>query len=119
MSVLKEPCLVLNKSWEPITTCTVQTAFGYLCNESGLFMSTEKISFVKDGREIFYDPYTLHTFEAWKDLPIEPIQIIDLTPSKTIISTGRFYMRVPEIVVLQTRVERVHRKLACTKRNIA
>lgn len=118
MSILNDPCLVLNRAWSPITTCTVQVAFGYLFNESGLFMSMEEMAFNVNGEDRYYAPYTLHGFDAWKDLPLinQPNGMLE---KPAVISTGRFYMRVPEIVVLQSEIRKVHRKLACTKRNIA
>lgn len=77
MSVLNDHVLTLDKGWKPISTSTVQAAFGRFFAGTVQALNT--------------DDYTLHGVESWLELPA--------TDDDYAIRTGRLTIRVPEVIV--------------------
>jgi len=94
--MLAEHVLVLNKSWNPIDTCTVASAF------SKLFCGTAKFLDV----ETFF----LHDVDGWLDLPYKE--------GERSIQTSRVNLRVPEIVVLTSDAMPKRRVMQFSRRNL-
>jgi 5-methylcytosine-specific restriction endonuclease McrA len=96
VSVLNEPCLVLNRNWQPVTFLPVQTAI---------------VNVMRDMASIL-DPvdYLLLTFEEWVAMKPETDRWIR-TPSQSIPA--------PEVVVLKKYGERPPRKVVFNRPNLA
>lgn len=99
-SVLHDPVLVLNKSWNPVDTCTVKKAFSRLFDDRARFMQTEN------------DLFLLHDVMSWLELPVYP--------GMPAVSTSRFEIRAPEILVL-TDSDHIQKRrtLQFSRRNLA
>lgn len=99
-NVLHDPVLVLNKSWLPVDTCTVKRAFSRLFDEKARFMDT------------YGEGFVLHDVMSWLELPV----FAD-TPA---ITTSRFSIRAPEVIVL-TESEHVQKRrvMQFSRRNLA
>lgn len=90
-SVLYEPVLVLNRNWTPVDTCTVKKAFSRAFDDKAKFLNTED------------DEFSLHDAMSWLDLPVRPGMLA--------ITTSRFEIRVPEIIVLSLSEHIQHRRV--------
>jgi 5-methylcytosine-specific restriction endonuclease McrA len=93
--VLHEPCLVLNRNWQPITFLPVQTAIVNVMRDMASVLDVED--------------YLLLTFEEWVELGRETGRLIR-TPSRTISA--------PEVIVLKKYGERPPRKLVFNRPNL-
>lgn len=94
ISVLTSPILVLNKSWYPIDSISVQKSFVAVIAGRGLFLHKEN--------------YTKHDMRSWMELPIE---------DEPFIRTASGPILVPEIMVTQySKVP--FRKVVFSRRNI-
>jgi 5-methylcytosine-specific restriction endonuclease McrA len=119
MSVLKEPCLVLNRNWEAIDTYTVQKALTHVF-AGARCMITEDVQFERVDEEtrltepVAFNAYDLLEFSQWIELPVN-----EDAPEGTILRTGHLSIRVPEIIVLNSSSQAKRRRLSCTKRNLA
>ncbi len=93
--MLNGRALVLNKSWYPIATRSVQSA----------------IAMLYEGRAKAIDPrdYTAHDFDSWKQVK----------PYDDRVARGvGFTIQLPEVIVLQ-RYDRVPiRSMKCSRRNL-
>lgn len=98
-NVLNEYVLMLNKSWVPVDTCTVRSAFGRIFMETARFMDTAG------------DAYTLHDIESWIELPV--------TEEMASVHTSRTQIRVPEILVLRSDIVPRRRVMQFSRRNLA
>lgn len=94
-SVLHEPCLVLNRNWQPITFLPVQTAIVNVMRDMASVLDVQD--------------YLLLTFEEWTELPRDTGRWIR-TPSKSIAA--------PEVVVLKRYGERPPRKVVFNRPNL-
>jgi 5-methylcytosine-specific restriction endonuclease McrA len=94
--MLAEHVLVLNKSWNPIDTCTVASAF------SKLFCDTAKFLDV--------DTFILHDVDGWLSLPKKE--------GERAIVTSRVDLRVPEIVILTSDAMPKRRIMQFSRRNL-
>lgn len=97
--VLNEFVLMLNKSWVPIDTCSVRSAFSRICVETARFLDT-------DG-----DAYALYEIDEWINLPIKD--------GMSLITTAKSQIRVPEILVLQSDMMPKRRVMQFSRRNLA
>jgi len=97
-SILSEPVLVLNKSWNPIDTCTVASAFSKLFTGAGRFLDVET--------------YVLHDVVGWLSLP-EPDDL-----KERAIRTARVNLRVPEVLVMSSDVQPKRRVMQFSRRNL-
>ena len=93
--VLHEPCLVLNRNWQPITFLPVQTAIVNVMRDMASILDVED--------------YLLLTFEEWVELGRDTGRAIK-TPSRTISA--------PEVVVLKKYGERPPRKVVFNRPNL-
>ena len=95
-SVLREPTLVLNRSWVPIHTTTVRHALTLLCKDAASVIQPET--------------YEVHSFDSWQRMrPGE---------EEPRIGCVRFSIRVPEVIVL-SGYDRIPRKrVPFTRRNL-
>lgn len=94
--ILSEHVLVLNKSWNPIDTCTVASAFGKLFCGTAKFLDTES--------------YQLHDVYSWLDLPV--------WQSHRSIQTSKINLRVPEVLVLVSDTLPKRRVMQFSRRNL-
>jgi len=95
-NILGSHVLVLNKSWQAVDTCTVQSAFGKLCTETCRFLD--------------HKDFTLHTLESWF--------AIDATSGETVVHTSHLEVRVPEIIVLNQTTPMKKRIMQFSRRNL-
>jgi len=93
--VLHEPCLVLNRNWQPITFLPVQTAIVNVMRDMASVLDVED--------------YLLLTFEEWVELGRDTGRAIK-TPSRTISA--------PEVIVLKKYGERPPRKVVFNRPNL-
>lgn len=96
MSVLNEPCLVLNRNWQPITFMPVQSSIVNVMRDMASVLDT------KD--------YLLLTFDEWSVLRPEDARMIK-TPSSEIPA--------PDVIVLKKYGERPPRRIVFNKPNLA
>lgn len=96
MSVLQEPCLVLNRNWQPVTFLPVQTCI---------------VNVMRDmARVLDAQDYLLLTFEEWVELG---------RASDRMIRTASSSIPAPEVIVLQQYGERPPRKVVFNRPNLA
>ena len=95
MSVLDEPCLVLNRNWQPITFLPVQTAIVTVMRDMASVLDAED--------------YLLLTFEGWIELGRDTGRAIR-TPGRAIPA--------PEVIVLKRYGERPPRRLVFNRPNL-
>lgn len=95
-SVLTNPILVLNKSWVPHDSTTVEDAFKVVCSDRGLFLDPES--------------YIPHGLNSWMDLPVTDGEDFIQTPSRRI--------RAPEIMLLAEYSKIPERKVVFCRRNL-
>ena len=93
--ILNEPCLVLNRNWQPVTFLPVQTAI---------------VTVMRDMASVL-DPqdYLLLSFEEWIDLDRE---------SERMIRTPNGAIPAPEVVVLKQYGERPPRRVVFNRPNL-
>lgn len=94
-AVLHEPCLVLNRNWQPVTFLPVQTAIVNVMRDMASVLDVED--------------YLLLTFEEWVELGRDTGRAIR-TPSRTISA--------PEVIVLKKYGERPPRKVVFNRPNL-
>jgi 5-methylcytosine-specific restriction endonuclease McrA len=94
-SVLNEPCLVLNRNWQPITFLPVQTSIVNVMRDMASVLDVQD--------------YLLLTFEDWVELGRDTGRVI-WTPSRAIAA--------PEVVVLKKYGERPPRKVVFNRPNL-
>lgn len=108
MSVLNEPCLVLNRNWQPVTFMPVQTAI---------------VNVMRDMASVL-DPanYYLMSFEEWiethqpeTDEAGNPIE----GDGARWIKTSRVWVPAPEVIVLKQYGETPPRKITFNRTNLA
>lgn len=97
-NVLDEHVLMLNKSWVPIDTCTVRSAFKRICMETAMFMDTSN------------DSYSLHGVDEWLTMPVQE--------GMGVIHASRTSIRVPEILVLKSNATPRRRAMQFSRRNL-
>jgi 5-methylcytosine-specific restriction endonuclease McrA len=95
-SVLDEFVLTLNKSWAPIGTCTVRTAFTHICAGTAKFLDS--------------DTFAPHDFDTWAELP--------LRPNDSVVRTGRCEIRAPEVMILRYAKVPSRSIMAYSRRNL-
>lgn len=78
ISILNDQTLVLNRSWTAISTTSVREALGMI--------------FTGSARAVETDTFSMHAFDSWSDLTVEPEQ--------PCVRTVTLKIRVPEIIVL-------------------
>ncbi len=93
--VLQEPCLILNRNWQPITFLPVQTAIVNVMRDMASVLDVED--------------YLLLTFEEWVALGRDTGRHIR-TPSREISA--------PEVIVLKKYGERPPRKVVFNRPNL-
>lgn len=96
VSVLQEPCLVLNRNWSPVTFLPVQTAIVNVMRDMASVLDVED--------------YLLLTFEEWIALDRE---------SDRVIRTTNASIPAPEVIVLKKYGERPPRKIVFNRPNLA
>jgi 5-methylcytosine-specific restriction endonuclease McrA len=94
-SVLQEPCLILNRNWQPITFLPVQTAIVNVMRDMASVLDVQD--------------YLLLTFEEWIALDRE---------SDRIIRTAHSRIPAPEVIVLKQYGERPPRKVVFNRPNL-
>ncbi len=94
-SVLDDPCLVLNRNWQPITFLPVQT---------GIVNVMRDMASVLDVQD-----YLLLTFEEWVELD---------RASDRMIQTPRMKIPAPEVIVLKKYGERPPRRVVFNRPNL-
>jgi len=94
-SVLQEPCLILNRNWQPITFLPIQTAIVNVMRDMASVLDVED--------------YLLLTFEEWVDLGRDTGRWIR-TPSREIAA--------PEVIVLKKYGERPPRRVVFNRPNL-
>lgn len=108
MSVLNEPCLVLNRNWQPITFLPVQTCI---------------VQAMRDMASVL-DPanYYLMSFEEWIETH-QPKAVETGAPveeeGQRWIKSSRLWVRAPEVIVLKQYGERPPRKITFNRSNLA
>ena len=93
--VLQDPCLVLNRHWQPITFMPVQTAIVTVMRDMASVLDVQD--------------YLLVSFEEWVELGRETERAIR-TPSRTIAA--------PEVIVLKRYGERPPRRVVFNRPNL-
>jgi len=93
--VLQEPCLILNRNWQPVTFLPVQTAIVNVMRDMASVLDVQD--------------YLLLTFEEWVELGRDTGRAIR-TPSRTIAA--------PEVIVLKKYGERPPRKVVFNRPNL-
>lgn len=96
MGCLDDPCLVLNRNWQPITFLPIQTCIVTVSRDMASILDVQD--------------YLLLNFEEWIELGRECDRSIK-TPTKTIPA--------PEVVVLKKYGERPPRRVVFNKPNMA
>jgi len=96
VSVLHEPCLVLNRNWAPITFVPVRTAIENAMRDMASVLHTED--------------YLLLSFEEWSVLKV---------PGARLIKTPNLDIPAPEVIVLKRYGERPPRKIVFSRPNLA
>ena len=93
--ILQEPCLTLNRNWQPITFLPVQTAI---------------VNVMRDMASVL-DPqdYLLLSFEEWVELGRQ---------SDRMIRTPKLAIAAPEVIVLKKYGERPPRKITFSRENL-
>lgn len=94
-SVLNDPCLVLNRNWQPVTFLPVQTAIVNVMRDMASVLDVQD--------------YLLLTFEEWAELGRSSERVIH-TPSMSIAA--------PEVIVLKKYGERPPRRVTFTRSNL-
>lgn len=95
-SVLDQPVLVLNKSWNAIDVKPVREAIGNVCTENAEFIDPED--------------FQSYTWEEWAELAVRD--------GEPYITTGRRKVRVPDVIVLK-HYEKIHsRAMVFNRRNL-
>lgn len=102
VTIQRDPCLVLNKSWAPIGSVTFQKAITMLFSE------------YSDGepkaRIIDHDTFQTFTWDDWSKLRPHA------TDEK--IKSGNFYFKVPKVIVL-SRYDKIPKtKIHFSRRNL-
>jgi 5-methylcytosine-specific restriction endonuclease McrA len=93
--VLNDPCLVLNRNWQPITFLPVQTVIVTVMRDMASILDSQD--------------YLLLTFEEWIELGRDTGRSIQ-TPSQSIAA--------PEVIVLKRYGERPPRKIVFNRPNL-
>lgn len=93
--VLQEPCLILNRNWQPITFLPVQTAIVNVMRDMASVLDVQD--------------YLLLTFEEWVELA---------RSSDRMIKTPSLKIAAPEVVVLKKYGERPPRKVVFNRPNL-
>jgi 5-methylcytosine-specific restriction endonuclease McrA len=93
--VLQDPCLVLNRNWQPITFMPVQSAIVTVLRDMASVLDVED--------------YLLLSFDDWVELARDTGRAIR-TPSKTIAA--------PEVIVLKKYGERPPRRVVFNRPNL-
>jgi 5-methylcytosine-specific restriction endonuclease McrA len=93
--ILQEPCLILNRNWQPITFLPIQVAV---------------VTVMRDMASVL-DPqdYLLLSFEEWVELGRQ---------SDRMIRTPRLEIAAPEVIVLKKYGERPPRKITFNRANL-
>ena len=99
MSFLKEPCLCLNRHWQPVTFIPVRTAIENVMRDMGSFM-------IGDGS------YMLMGMEEWMAHDHE------VTEADRWIRTANQKILVPEVIVLKKYGERPPQKISFNRGNL-
>lgn len=94
-SVLNEPCLVLNRNWQPVTFLPVQTAIVNAMRDMASVLDTEN--------------YLLVSFDEWAASGYQ---------SDRMIRTPNLQIPAPEVIVLKKYGERPPRKVTFTRSNL-
>lgn len=94
--VLSKNVLCLNKNWVPVDTCTVSSAFIKLFSQRCKFLDSYN--------------YTCHDIESW--LLIEP------KSSEDSLHTSKSRIKIPEIIILNTKIIPKRKSITFTKQNI-
>ncbi len=94
-SVLRDPCLVLNRNWQPVTFLPVQTAIVNVMRDMASVLDVQD--------------YLLLTFEEWVQLGRR---------SDRMIRTPGSEIPAPEVVVLKKYGERPPRKVVFNRPNM-
>jgi 5-methylcytosine-specific restriction endonuclease McrA len=97
MSILNDHVLMLNKSWVPVGTCTVKSAFARLFEDKAKFLTPED--------------FELHGLESWLEKP--PLN------DGGAIKTSRVSLRVPEVIILHSSIVPKRRLMQFSRRNLA
>lgn len=99
MTVLLEPCLVLNRNWQAVTFLPVKVAITTVMRDMATILNPED--------------YTLHSFESW----CENVTHVEGDGTRWIkASSGQ--IAAPEIVVLKRYGERPPAKISFTRQNL-
>ena len=93
--ILQEPCLILNRNWQPITFLPVQTAIVNVMRDMASVLDVQD--------------YLLLTFEEWVELG---------RSSDCMIQTPSLQIAAPEVVVLKKYGERPPRKVVFNRPNL-
>lgn len=99
MSVLNEPCLILNRNWQPITFLPIQTSICTVMRDMGSVIHPES-----------FEPMN---FDHWSELTEDDLQGFRW------IKTSNKLIAVPELVVLKKYGERPPRKIGFNRPNLA
>ena len=102
MSVLNDPCLVLNRNWQPVTFMPVQTCITNVMRDMASVLDT------KD--------YLLMSFEEWVE---HHHTSVDQVEGDRWIRTPNMRIAAPEVVVLKKYGERPPRRVVFNRPNLA
>lgn len=94
-SVLSDPCLILNRNWQPITFLPIQTAIVTVMRDMASVLDVQD--------------YLLLTFEEWTELGRQ---------SDRMIKTPNLAIAAPEVIVLKKYGERPPRKVVFNRPNL-
>lgn len=95
MSVLNDPCLVLNRNWQPVTFLPVQTAIVTAMRDMASVLDPES--------------YYLMSFDEWS---------VTKPETDRWIKTARDPIPAPEVIVLKKYGERPPRRVTFTRSNL-
>jgi 5-methylcytosine-specific restriction endonuclease McrA len=102
VSALNEPCLILNRNWQPVTFLPVQTAIVNVMRDMASVLDPEN--------------YLLMTFEEWVDAHHD---VASHKGEAQWIQTPSMSILCPEVCVLKKYGERPPRKVVFNKPNLA
>jgi 5-methylcytosine-specific restriction endonuclease McrA len=94
-SVLNDPCLVLNRNWQPVTFLPVQTAIVTAMRDMASVLDTES--------------YYLMSFDDWS---------VSGFSTERMIRTPTLQIPAPEVIVLKKYGERPPRKVSFSRPNL-
>ncbi len=94
-SVLDDPCLILNRNWQPVTFVPVQTAIVNVMRDMASVLDVQD--------------YLLLTFEEWAELGRK---------SDRVIHTPNMVIAAPEVVVCKKYGERPPRRVVFNRPNL-